>query len=157
MAKQEEILNITTDTFVPAAAAGTGTVTTNGIYLSLSSANSVKAGDYITDATQGEARKVTYVSRNGEYGTIDEAFTSDLSALALTLIDKEEVKIVTLGVAADEGSDTTVDGKTLKSGSSTNFGDTPNKADTGTRYVKPKYIGGSTTGACTVVIERFGN
>lgn len=158
MANQEEILNITTDTFIPAdAAVAATTVTTNDIYFSVSVANAVKVGYFITDSSQKESRKVTYVDRAGTNGTIESAFSSDLSALALRVIDKEDCKIVSLGIAADQSTDTEIDGKTLTSGSSVNYSTTPNKSDTGTRYIKPKYVEGATTGACTAVIERFGN
>lgn len=157
MINQEEILNVTTDTFVPASAAGTGTITTNGVYWSTSSSDQLKVGDYVVDATQGESRKVKTVNRAGTGGILEDAFTADLSAIALNLISKEDAKVITLGIAADQGGNTTVDGKTVTSGGSINFASTPKKSDLGLGYVKPKWVLGATTGACTALIERFRN
>lgn len=62
-----------------------------------------------------------------------------------------------LGVAADQGTDTTVGYATVTAGTSINFGDSPINAARGIAFISPVYILGATTGACTVTIQRFKN
>lgn len=151
------ILNITTDTFIPADAAATGTVTTFGEGFIISVANQVKVGDHITDASQKESRRVEWVERNGTAGRIKSAFTSDLSALALRVIDKEDCKIINLSIAADQGSDTEIDGATITSGTSINIPTGDRQGSLGYGFVEPVYAEGATTGACTALIVNFSN
>lgn len=150
--------NVTTDTFIPAASAASGTVTTNGASFITSTADQVKVGDYITDATQKESRRVKWINRDGTTGELNSAFSSDLSALALTVIDKEDCKIIAIGIAADQGVDTEVDGVTITSTTSDNSRFLADRqASLGYNFVPPIYVEGSTTGACTVTVTHFGN
>lgn len=155
MTNQEEILNITTDTFVPAEAAAGGTILTSGSTYGITTANALSVGDYITDG--GIARKVISVSRDGLTGSVEEAFPADLAALTtLVKISKEDAKIISLGIAADQGSDVTVGSSQITSGSSVNFSTSSENATRGTSFVRPVFIEG-TAGACTATIQRFAN
>lgn len=150
--------NVTTDTFIPAASAATGTVTTNGMIFTTSSSNQVKVGDRIADASQKESRRVKWINTDGVTGELNEAFSSDLSALTLTVIDKEDCKIIAIGVSADQGTDTEVDNVTIKDGTSDNSRFLADKqASLGYNFVPPVYVEGSTTRACTVAVTNFGN
>ena len=150
--------NVTTDTFIPAALAATGTVTTNGAIFETSTANQVKVGDYIADATQKESRRVKWVNRDGLTGELNSAFTADLSALALTVVAKEDCKIISIGIAADQGVDTKVDGITIKSTTSDNSRFLADRqASLGYGFLAPIYVEGATIGACTVTLTKFRN
>lgn len=150
--------NVTTDTFIPAASSATGTVTTNGTNFITSSADQVKVGDRIADASQKESRRVKWINKDGTTGELNEAFSSDLSALALTTIDKEDCKIIAISIVADQGTDTEVDGVTLTGGTSDNSRFLADRqASLGYNFVPPIYVEGSTTGACTVAVTNFGN
>ena len=157
MIDQEQILNVTADGFIPTASAGTGTVTTSGTAFETSTANQYKVGDYMASTDNKEVRKVLFISRDGLYGKIESAFSSDLSAESVEIISKDDSKIIVLGVASDQGSDTTVNGATVTSGTSVNFAVAPINAARGNQFVRPAYIGGSTGGAATVTIQRFSN
>lgn len=157
MALQDEILNITTDTNVPAASLGVGNVSTKDEYFaSVSADNNLQLGDYLVDAS-GNSRKIIQLSADKLNGKLESAFPSDIPTSQILLIRKDDCKIYSMGIAADEGSDTTVNGKILKSGSSINFSSPTGKDAQGTGFVKPKYIEGASAGACTVVIERHRN
>lgn len=150
--------NVTTDTFIPADAAATGTVDTFGASFITSTADQVKVGDYITDSTQKESRRVEWVERDGVSGLLNSAFTSDLSTTALKVIDKEDCKIIAIGIAADQGVDTEVDGVTITSTTSDNSRFLADRQGSlGYNFVKPIYVEGSTTGACTVTVTNYGN
>ena len=151
------ILNITTDTFVPADAAATGTVTTFGEGFTTSESNQVKVGDFITDASQKESRRVEWVERDGVSGRIKSAFTSDLSAVTLRVISKEDAKIINLSIAADQGSDTRINNKTITAGTSVNAPTGDLQGSLGYGFVNPIYVEGSTVGACTALITPFRN
>lgn len=152
-----EILNVTTDTFVPAAISATGTITTHGTNFLTSTASQVRVGDYVADATQKESRRVMWINRDGTTGQLNNAFTSDLSTLSLAVIGKEDCKIIGLSISADQSTDIEIDGKTIKDGTSINDFIAEKQASLGYGFVKPVYGEGSTTGAFTALITRFGN
>ena len=97
------------------------------------------------------------MNRDGVTGELNSAFTSDLAALTLSTIDKEECKIIGISVAADVGSDTEVDGSVLKSGSANGDFIADKQASLGYNFARPIYAEGSTSGPCTVSITYFGN
>ncbi len=128
---------------VPPSTAGTGTVTTVGAKYTTSADNQLVVGDYIYNAS-GEWRVVTRVDSATE-GFIDSAFTSDLTTASLKIIKKNDAKIVSIGIAADQSAAVPVifnDGTalTLASGSTENW----NANNSGGEFVNPIEVDGAT-------------
>jgi hypothetical protein len=128
---------------VPNSTAKTGTITTSGTTFTISASGEVKEGDWIYDATQEEVRLVTRVNRSGQTGKIDSAFSSDLSAESLVIVERDAAKVVTMSISANQGSDTEVEGETLPSGESLHYSTTDEEAREGIMFVRPRVVDGT--------------
>lgn len=139
---------------VPPSTAGTGTVTTVGAKYTTSADDQLVVGDYIYNGS-GEWRIVTRVDSATE-GFIDSAFTNDLSGASLKIIKKNDAKISSIGVAADQSAAVPVifnDGTsvTIASGSTQNW----NANYLGGEFLKPIEVDGA-TGSGTVLYNTKG-
>jgi hypothetical protein len=144
----------TTKDTVPPSTAGTGTVTTSGAKFTTSADNQLVVGDYIYNAS-GEWRIVTRVDSATE-GFLASSFTSDLSGAALKIIKKNDTKVVSVGIAADQSAAVPIvfnDGTsaTLASASSNNY----NADHLAGEFVKPIEVDGA-TGSGTVLYNTKG-
>jgi len=135
---------------VPPSTSGTGTVTTVGAKFTTSADNQLVVGDWVYNGS-GEWRKVVRVD-DATTGFLAESFTSDLSGASLEIVKKNDAKVSSIGISADQGADVPVifnDGTsaTIKSGSSVNY----NASDKiGGEFVTPVEVDGA-TGSATIL------
>jgi hypothetical protein len=144
----------TTKETAPLSVAGTGNITTVGTAYTTASADQLQEGDFVVSLTGDEVRLVAKVLTSTT-GVLSEAFTSDLSAVALAYVRKEDIEFVyEISVAADYGSDSEVDGVALKAGTSQTFRMPELSAFPQGIYLEPKIVDGA-TGNCTVTISKL--
>lgn len=114
----------TKDTVPPHTDVATITVTTSGAKYTTSAANTFQVGDYIWSVAGNELRKIVDVRSTTE-GFMESAFSSDLSAVAVDIITKNDAKVASISVAAPDGGSVTIwskngDSSTLPTSTSIN-------------------------------------
>jgi hypothetical protein len=144
----------TTKDTAPASTAFAPTVTTSGVHYTLSVANAdLQVGDWVADLAQNEVRQVVAV-KSTTTGNLSSAFTTPLSAAIVVRIPKNESKVYRISVAADKGGAITVEGAAVADGSSVTF-DVPDlDAATGSKFVTPIVVDGTTNNATVLVLKR---
>lgn len=149
-------VQITTLTTVPAGvSSGAVTVTSSGTQFSVSSAElSVKAGDWIFDPTQlagvGQVRKVIQVT-SSTTGILNEAFTVDLTADAVTIIDGDDVsKIWAIDFIA-VGTTTLIDGQSFLIRETYRISIPSLAENTVQSQIKPVIVDGTSSKTCNVI------
>lgn len=155
MARQEYYI-VTTDDSVPASTAGTGTISTStvgggGQYIvgsSTSFTDELTRGGYIVDVTNHECRRIKSVI-DDENLVVEGSFSNTLSGVDLKYIPKDEIDVIFMEIDNTGGSDTTIDGVTIASGTTRTFGQPDNNDPK--RYVTPKIVDGDTSN-CTITL-----
>lgn len=142
----------TTKDTVPPSSPFTPTATTVGDQLTVSATSDLAVGDFIADLAQNEVRKIVRKTGDTTF-RLDSGFTLNLTAATVVRVPKNSAKSGIISIAADKGGDVTVNGQTLSSGSSVTFSVSDLERATGSRYVEPVIVDGSTNNA-TVVAEK---
>lgn len=144
---------------VPAPTAGTGTITTNGVYFTTSAASQLQVGDWVVDESQDEVRRVVELNYNEPTtkGKLNAAFSSDLSALSLQYVAVEDINgVYSISISADYGGDAEVNGVALKDGSTLNFSVPEGAAQSGVNPMEPLVVDGTTNNVTAVVMKTQG-
>lgn len=141
---------------VPAPTAGTGTITTDGIYFTTSANNQLQVGDWVIDESQDEVRQVVFLQDGSSTkGTINAPFSSDLSAISLQYVKFEDINgVYEISLAADYGGDAEYNGVALKSGSSVTFRIPEGAALSSQTPMEPIIVDG-TTNSVTAVVSKI--
>lgn len=154
MAKETFFVLTAKDT-VPKSTSGTGTISTGGGdlygYISgdgTSFQTEIQRGAWLWDTDNDELRQVKEVISDTEL-TIFGKFTNTFSAIDLKYISKSDAQILFMEVDNTGGSDTTVDGTTLKADKVFTDGQPDNNEDS--RLCIPRVVDGATSN-CTVTI-----
>lgn len=146
---------VSTLTTVPAPTAITGTVTTTGVRYTLSSANSVKPGDFIFNGSTEVRRVISIDETTGLHGKIDAAFTADLAAATVTKVLKETIGRVWAVDLFVTGTTSVIEGLTYPQYTSFRIG-IPDAAEIGIQCpLQPIIVDGSASKTCNAVINLF--
>lgn len=156
MAVQKTFRTVSADTWTPLSDTLTGTnLSSSGTVVTGSGTSflsEVERGAWlVTDS--GTCRQVKFVNSDTEL-VLFEPFDTDLSAAAVTFIDKNAAKMLYVLITNNAGVDVTVNGETLTDGKAVEWGQ-PNKGGERNRFVKPIYI--ETTGNVSISTEWIGN
>lgn len=146
---------VSTLTTAPAPSAGSGTITTTGVYFTTSVANDLKVGDWVFSSTHSQVRMVTYIDDTGKKGMLNAAFAADLAAVALSKIPNLTMQGIWAIIVQVTGTTSIINGLTYNQNSVVPFG-IPTNAEIGAqRVVKPVVIDGTSSKTCNVIIHHF--
>lgn len=152
---RETFFVLTAKDTVPKSTAGTGTISTNGggdnQYIQGSGTSfltELNRGAWIWDTDNDELRKVKEIISDTEL-VIFGSFTNTFSAIDLKYISKDDSQIIYLEIDNTGGSDTTIDGVTLKSDKVFTDGQPDNNSES--RLCLPRVVDGATSD-CTVTL-----
>jgi len=153
----------TADDTIPASSALTPTITCesgSNVFTLSASDSQVTKDAWIFDNTSAtetdwKIYKVKSINSAGTTGYIVGTFDASLSAETVKVIPAEDVKVIQLSIAADQGSASSVNGVALADGTSKSWSTVGNGGDVGSRYVEPKIVLGTTDGNVSYIYTKY--
>lgn len=112
----------------------------------------IQAGDWIVDLVNQEARRVTYVSAQGEKLSLGGSFSNSTASAALNVVKADAASVVYMELTAS-GS-ILVDAAEIADGIIT-FGQ-PNESGSPSLFVRPRFVNPQ-SGSCLVNLTYFDN